>query len=416
MTIRGDKGSFRLLVGAQFLGAFNDNLFKQLVLFLAAGYLFPGRDVQGLAFAIFSLPFVLFSGIAGDLSERYSKQTIILSMKVAEIAIMLLGAMALQLIHWQAMLGVLFLMGIHSAFFGPSKYGVIPELVPPERLLGANGTIAMTTFMAILLGQALAGPLVDGFTGRFWVPGAGCVVFAVIGTLFAKGMAPLAPQNRSLKLRPNPFGSLWQTIANLRREQGLFNLVVLYSCFWFDGSVIQQAILGLGEPGYLSVVTGEKSLLSYLLVTLAISIIAGTLAAPRVAKRIPMGRMAIAGGSVMIAGQLALLSIGPWVNRAQGGLWVAHLSLAVIGFAGAFFVVPIQSYLQHAPRAGVKGQTFAVNNFMNFLFMFLAGAFYMVARLPAMGLGPTVTQAIAGLVLAAMFWFNRRRLLAMAIT
>jgi MFS family permease len=415
LAVNDDPLSFRRLVGAQFLGAFNDNLFKQLVLFLAAGFLFPGRDVQGLAFAIFSLPFVLFSGIAGDLSEKYSKQSVIMTMKVAEVVIMLLGAMALQLVHWHFMLLVLFLMGVHSAFFGPSKYGVIPELVPSAKLVRANGVIAMTTFMSVLLGQALAGPLIDNFAGRFGVPGAFCAGFALLGTWFAKGMAKLEPQNTGLTLRPNPFGNLWQTIADLRRREGLFSLVVLYSCFWFDGGVIQQAIVGMGEAPYLAIGTGHKTLLSYLLVTLALSIIAGTLAAPRLARQFSLGRLAMVGASAMIAAQVALVSIGPLFSRAQGGLWVAHLLLATIGFSGAFFVVPLQSYLQYAPPAGVKGQTFAVNNFMNFLFMFLAGAYYLVARLPVIGWGPTVTQAIAGVGLAAMIYRNRGRLLSMRI-
>ena len=182
--MKEDRKSFHALVGTQFLGAFNDNLFKQLMLLLAASYLFQGRDLQGLAFAIFSLPFVLFSGIAGDLSERFSKRTIIVQMKVAEIAVLLLGVIAFVFLSWPFMLVVLFLMGMQSAIFGPSKYGVIPELIPAGRLLRANGMIAMTTFMAILLGQAFAGPLLDGF-GEFEIKnqGFGAAVGKVEGQL-----------------------------------------------------------------------------------------------------------------------------------------------------------------------------------------------------------------------------------------
>jgi len=181
-TQPGDRPrDFRALVGAQLLGAFNDNLFKQLLLLMAALTLFPGQDKQGLAFAVFALPFIIFSGMAGDLSERFSKRSIIWRMKLAEIVVMGLGLWALQIQSWAFLLGVLFLMGLQSAFFGPSKYGVIPELVGPSKLVRANGTIAMTTFMGVLFGQALAGPLLDNFGDTLWIVGLVCVAFAIVG-------------------------------------------------------------------------------------------------------------------------------------------------------------------------------------------------------------------------------------------
>ncbi len=406
---KDDPKSFRALVGAQFFGAFNDNLFKQLILFLAAGMLFAKEDKQGLAVVVFSLPFVLFSGIAGDLSERFSKNTIIVQMKVAEIAIMVLGAVALQLKNWHFMLAVLFIMGSQSAFFGPSKYGVIPELVPTRRLLHANGIIAMTTFLSVLLGQALAGPLIDFLGDHLWTCGTVCTGLAVVGTLFAWQMAPLSPKKPELKIGLNPFGSLFQTIHYLKQRDGLFRIVLFHSLFWFNAVVVQQAILGLGEPGYLNVVEGEKRLLSYLLVTLALSIITGSVIGPRLSKYLSAGAMMTLGAIAMVAGQFALLLIGSFANRENGGLGLAHVLLAWIGFAGALFVVPIQSYIQHAPQEGAKGQTFAVNNFMNFLFMLFGGVFYLLARLPKTDIGPTLAQAGAGVILITYLWFNRDR-------
>ncbi|MCP4601155.1 MAG: MFS transporter [Proteobacteria bacterium] len=402
------RSSFRCLVGAQFFGAFNDNLYKQLILFLAASLLFPGEDKQGLAFAVFALPFVLFSGIAGDLSERFSKRSIIYLMKVAEIGIMILGIIALQNRIWPFLLIVLFVMGLQSAFFGPSKYGVIPELVPKKSLLNANGTIAMTTFLSVLLGQALAGPLMDYFGTRLWIPGAACVTFAIIGTVFARGMKPLKAQRPELAVKPNPFGSLFATIGQLRRQRGLMNIVVLHSLFWFNGGVIQQAIVGMGEPAYLDVGLGEKRLLSYVLVTLAIAIMIGSLIAPRAARRIGAGSCVLLGASILTAAQLALLSIGTIVEPGNGAFIVAHVLLAVVGFFGAFFVVPIQSYLQYAPPEGTRGQTFAVNNFMNFTFIFLAGLYYLAARSDFVDIGPVWAQAIAGVLMFIFMMWNRK--------
>ncbi|HAA54678.1 MAG TPA: hypothetical protein DCE42_07960 [Myxococcales bacterium] len=395
--------SFRALVGAQFLGAFNDNLFKQLILFLAASYLFKGQDKQGLAFAVFSLPFVLFSGMAGDLSEKYSKRKIIVWMKVAEIVVMVLGMIALQMKSWTLMLVVLFIMGLQSAFFGPSKYGVIPELVPPLGLMKANGVIAMTTFMGVLLGQALAGPLLDKFIDQLWITGAACVAFSVIGLIFSLRMGELERQKPDLPITPNPFGRLFETIGHLRKQKGLMTIVVLNSFFWFDGGVIQQSIVALGEKAYLNVPAGEKRLLSLLMVTLALSIIIGSVIAPRFSKMLSAGKMTTIGFVGMIVGQGLMLLIGPVFQRANGGLYFAHFVMIVIGFFGAFFVVPTQSYLQHAPEPGMKGQTFAVNNFMNFLFIFLGGVYYMIVRNPSVGMGPTLAQGLAGVFMIIAF-------------
>ena len=405
---RGDNRSFRALVGAQFLGAFNDNLFKQLMLFLAAGYLFRDRDVQGLAFAVFALPFVLFSGLAGDLSERFSKRTIIFRMKVAEIAIMLLGVIAFATLSWTFMLVVLFLMGTQSAFFGPSKYGVIPELMPADRLLRANGVISMTTFAAILFGQALAGPLLDGFGDRLYLPAIICVAFAVAGTIIAGRMLPLAPQNPEQVIPRQPFGHLFSTMKHLAAEKGLLRFVLLNSLFWFNGGVVQQAIVSFGESRYLDIGIGEKRLLSYILVTLSLSIIAGSMMVPFISRRIGMGRTVVVGTVLMALGQLSLLGVGILFNGSGGGLFIVHAQMVVIGASGAMFVVPIQTYLQHAPAPGKKGQTFAVNNFMNFLFMFLGGIYYLVARMPALDIGPTVAQALSAVLVLSFLVFHRR--------
>ncbi|MEZ4270403.1 MAG: MFS transporter [Myxococcota bacterium] len=412
MTVANLSRGFRCLVGAQFLGAFNDNLFKQLILFLAAGMLFPGKDMQGLAFAVFSLPFVLFSGVAGDLSERFSKRSIIVSMKWTEIGVMLLGAWALQSQNWTFLLVTLFLMGAQSAIFGPSKYGSIPELVEPQQLLQANGTIAMTTFLAVLLGQAIAGPLMDRFGQQLWQPGAFCVAFAVVGTFISVGIHHLPPQKPNLSILLNPFGRLWNTVGMLRDTDGLLTIVLLNSLFWFNGSVLNQAIVSLGEPAYLAIGPGEKSLLSYILVTLSLSIILGSLLAPGVARHIGAGRTALFGGIAMIAGQCALVLIGPVFNHHNHGIYVTHCIIAWVGLTGALFVVPIQSFMQHGPPPGSRGQTFAVNNFLNFAFMFLGGLYYLLARRPAFDIGPTIAQCLAAGVMLSVLVAKRRAVLA----
>ena len=409
---------FNALVGAQFFGAFNDNLFKQLILILAVLVLFPGRDgLQGLAFAVFSLPFILFSGLAGDLSERYSKRSIIVWMKAAEIGVMGLGILAFMTMSWTLMLVVLGIMGVQSAFFGPSKYGVIPELVEPKRLMPANSMITMTTFLALLAGQALAGPIMDHFGPKaespaLWVPGVFCVGFAIIGLLIALRIEPLAAQKPEQRISRSPFGDVFKTIKVLRESKGLFALVLLNSFFWFNSAVLNQAVNGLSKPGYLSIPANKSTELSYLLATISIGIIIGSVLAPRLAKRLGLGKVVIIGAVGMVVLQAGMLLIGTVFTRDNGGFWVAIALLAAIGAVGALGIVSVQAYLQDAPPPGMRGQTFAVNNFLNFTFMFLAGVFYLLANL----IGPTLVQLISAVILIVYVIAIRGHIGAMRIS
>ena len=195
-------------------------------------------------------------------------------------------------------------------------------------------------------------------------------------------------------------------------------MVLLYSFFWFNGGIVQQAITGLGEQGYLNIQSGEASEISYLLVVLAISIIIGSVVAPRFAQRFPLGKMVTAGAVLMVLSQWSLLLIGSVVTREQGALHLAKVSMFGIGFFGAFFVVPIQAFLQDAPPAGMRGQTFAVNNFMNFVFIVLGGVWYMLFRgnlIPDFKLSAAWTQAIAGCTLLCFLYLKRDRVRRMAI-
>jgi acyl-[acyl-carrier-protein]-phospholipid O-acyltransferase/long-chain-fatty-acid--[acyl-carrier-protein] ligase len=164
--------SFHGMNFTQFFGAFNDNLFKQLVLLICVDYFHEtGHDDQGIALLLFALPFVLFSGFAGYLSDRIGKVRIVRAMKVAEIGVMTAGFFALHAvtgrIEW--LLAVVFLMGTHSAFFGPPKYGILPELFRERDLPQVNGMIQMTTFLSIILGMALASFIKEWFNTRLWV-------------------------------------------------------------------------------------------------------------------------------------------------------------------------------------------------------------------------------------------------------
>ncbi len=412
--------SFYAFIATQLLGAFNDNLFKQLILFLAASILFPGVDKQGLAFAVFALPFVLFSGLAGDLSERYSKQKIMVAMKWLEIVIMLLGAVALQSKDWNLMLLVLFVMGAQSAFFGPAKYGAIPEMVKPKDLIRANGAVTMTTFIAVLAGGALAGPLLDRIGDRLWLSGVACIGLAVLGTFTASRIQPLSATrpNHVVATSISPltwpaalFSGLASTIRRLSRRQGLMSIVLLNSLYYFNAGVFNQAVVGMGAPELLDIGAGNQKQLSAILATLSVSVAVGAVLTPALAKRIAPGRLVIGGALLMALAQGLMNLVATVVTKDAGALLLMHLCAATTGLFGAVVVVPLASYLQFAPEPGMRGMTFGVTNFFNFLCLFLAGLFYLVLR-GMLGISPAIVQSASAVFLIAGLGAWRRRISA----
>src|SRR5687768_3414875 len=169
--------SFWGMATTQFLGAFNDNLFKQLILLMATPTAAEaaakiGHDRQGTAQLIFASAFLIFSGVAGYVSDRISKRRVVIAAKIAEIGIMFLGVLGFYFYGREGLNGllvVLFLMGVHSAFFGPAKYGILPELIRKSDLPRANGLFLMLTFLAIIFGTALAGVLLNHSGHREWL-------------------------------------------------------------------------------------------------------------------------------------------------------------------------------------------------------------------------------------------------------
>src|SRR3954447_1192122 len=205
--LRRDR-SFWAMAITQFLGAFNDNLFKQLILLLATPTLAQAvagsaKDVQSDAQFVFAAAFLIFSGFAGYLSDRFSKSRIVVICKLAEIFVALMGMIGFiyfDRIGVNGMFFVLFLMGMHSAFFGPAKYGILPEMIRANDLPRANGLFLMLTFLAIIFGMALAGTLLLAFHHeRIWLGSIACIAIAVLGTISSLSIRRLPAANANLK-------------------------------------------------------------------------------------------------------------------------------------------------------------------------------------------------------------------------
>lgn len=228
------------MIATQFLGAFNDNLFKQLVLLLCVEEAIRdrSRDYQGLATILFAAPFILFSGFAGFLADRYSKRQTVVLCKVAEVLVMLGGMAAFAWGSLSWLLAVLFLMGTHSAFFGPAKYGILPEMLRHRDLPRANGIMLMTTFLAIILGFSGAGILKDWLVGRLAIASAVCALIAVVGTLTAMLVRRTPVAHPGLRFEISSLAINADTRRAIGADRVLLRALLATSLFWLVGGIV----------------------------------------------------------------------------------------------------------------------------------------------------------------------------------
>ena len=408
------------MTATQLFGAFNDNLYKQLMLLLAVPVGIASvfqQDQQGLATIVFSLPFVLFSGYAGFLADRFSKQPIIVLAKLAEILIMLLGLLAFlnySVTGYAGLLAVLFLMGTHSAFFGPPKYGILPEMLRTDDLPRANGIMVMTTFLAIIFGTAAAGLLGDWFIDpnapleasayRMWVGSACCIGIAVTGTLTSLLVRWVPPAKPDLRFRWSALTLPPESRRVLRQDPPLLTAILATCVFWLVSGVAIQAInsLGLVQLGVGKLKTSILTAIIGLGIALG-AVIAGKLcrgrANPRVVKIGAWG--------------LFLLFVLMSVSRPGGihllGYAGSLVALVLTGIAAGFFAIPVQVLIQARPPDGLKGRMIAVMNQTNFLAIMLSGFVYYAFDWIVEGMGwprSTIFAMMAVLLLPVAVFYR----------
>src|SRR5690606_21020886 len=288
MNMKDSESQFHLLASSrflplfvtQFLGAFNDNLFKNtlIVLLVSAGASgqFDSNIMINLAAGLFVLPFFLLSPIAGQLADKYEKSALIRRVKVAEIAIMLIAVAILYLQRWAGLLGVLFLMGVQSAFFGPLKFSILPQHLHPGELVAGNAQVEMGTFAAILLGTLL-GTLIGGLENYLPVMAVGVVGVAILGWLTSRKIPPAEPHAAELQLNFNPFSEMKELVALAREKKAVWLSILGISWFWLLGA----AYLTQTPNFAVTVLNGGVSLIALLLCTFTVGIGAGSLLCDR---------------------------------------------------------------------------------------------------------------------------------------
>ncbi len=361
----------------QALGAFNDNAFRNALVMLVAFQM--GLDdhtvslYTNLAPALFIIPFFLFSATAGQLAEKYEKSRIIRYVKLFEIGAMALAAYGFYTHHTTLLLVVLFMMGMHSATFGPIKYAILPQALKPDELVGGNGLVEMGTQMAMLVGMIAGNSLmlVAG-VGPLLASGA-TIAVAMAGYLACRRIPPAPATAPELKFNWNPFSETARVLAITRADRAVFNAVLGISWFWFFGTVLIAQL-----PIYTRETLGGDGSVNTLVLTLfSIGTGVGALLCERMSGRrveiglVPLGAFGLTAFGVDL--YFARHGVAPvrgldWLAFLHGaGSWRVALDLSLIGMFAGFYVVPLFAFVQaRAPREKLS-RIIAGTNILNAL-------------------------------------------------
>jgi len=365
------KRRFGPLFVVQFLGAFNDNVLKFAMLFLANFTIYAGQPGKSemlatIATGVFILPYFLFSALGGQIADAWDKAKLIRLVKTCEIGFMAIGLAGFWFQSLPLLFVALFMMGCHSTIFGPVKYSIMPQQLQPGEIMGATGVIEAGTFLAILGGQLLAGMVPP------WEAGVIATVLAACG-LGASLLIPPAPPVRSdVHVDRNPFRSTWRILKTAHDGEGVWLCILGISWFFAIGAILvsQFPALVTGTLG------GAAPVVTLFLLTFSIAVAAGSLFVNRLlagevsARYVPVSALLMAGFMVDL-----WLSTSAYVIHApnpgmasfvqSAGAWHVLLDLAGISFVGGMFIVPLYAILQTASPPEERSRIIAANNILN---------------------------------------------------
>lgn len=396
------KPQSRLLTKQRFLpyfltqafGAFNDNVYKNVLLiliaFAAPGTLPINSDlVINLAAGLFILPFFLFSASAGVLADKYDKALIMRVVKMAEIVIMSLAAVAFLTESYMALLVLLFLMGTQSAFFGPAKYALLPQHLKREELVSGNALVETGTFLAILLGTLLAGVIANQENATV-IAATSVVCFAVIGYLSSRWIPEAKPSNPDIPFKWHPVRQTRHTLSIARKDKTIFQCVMGISWFWFLGACYLTQF-----PNFAKLhLGGSAAAVSVLLTLFSIGIAIGSLLCDRLSgHRIEPGIVPLGSLGITIFGADLMFATPEVVPAAQSFLTFVtnpellrvFISLTMLGVSGGIFIVPLYAMMQSRAKEEERAQVIAANNIWNAIFM-VVSAITAIVFLSVLGL------------------------------
>jgi 1-acyl-sn-glycerol-3-phosphate acyltransferase len=381
----------------QFLGAMNDNVFKNgMIIFMTFGGLtMAGMKTDLLvnaAGAIFILPFVLFSAFAGQLADKYEKTRVIRGVKIMEIVVMAISAVGFITGNLAILFVCLFLMGLHSTLFGPVKYGILPQTLKPEELIGGNGLVESGTFVAILIGTIAGGVVVAMQPSGPTYVAIATVVLAIVGYFISRSVPPAAATDPTLKLNWNPFTETARNIKLGMKQVAVWRSMLGISWLWFYGAML----LNQFAPMAKDVLGGNAQVATLLLAVFAIGVAVGSLLCERLSGHkveiglVPLGSI----GMTLFALDLyfALKAMPPLPATITSDMathmgavafmkdsshWRILFDLFMLSVSGGLFSVPLYALIQERAEATHRSRIIAANNIVNAIFMVVSALLAM---------------------------------------
>jgi 1-acyl-sn-glycerol-3-phosphate acyltransferase len=414
---------FAPFFATQFLGALNDNIFRNglVILITFQGVVVAGMDhnqLANVAAGLFILPFFLFSATAGQFADKYEKSMLIRRVKMLEILLMVLAGITLITESYSLLLLVLFLMGCQSTMFGPVKYAYLPQQLADHELVGGNALVESGTYVAIMLGLIAGGIAVgDDLASSLQlnkqtVLGGCLIIVAVVGYLTSRQVPQTRAADPELKINWNAWKETWRIVQFAREERSVFLSILGISWFWFFGSAMTIQI-----PAYtLDILNGNETITTFLLAAFAVGVGIGSLLCERMSGHrielglVPFGSIGLSLFAIDLyfaqpaASAVAANSIAEFMSSPSGfRVWV---DLALIGAFGGFYSVPLYALIQKRSARQHLSRIIAANNIINSLLM--VGAAIMSMVLLESGLSiPELFLVIAVLnVLVATYIFT----------
>ncbi len=355
----------------QFQGAFSDNALRWLVIFpVLASTTLAEEQKNGIASnasLFFSVPFLLLSTIGGWMADRYSKRTVMMGVKLCEIGIMLFAALALLRGHLPLQLAAICLMGVHSTFFGPAKYGVMPEVLATSQLSAGNGILELLTFVGVILGTFAGGWLAETLAGREYWAGLFLALLAALGFLTSMGIARVPAADPGKKINFKLPGEIWNTkrktiffhvaasvtgiwrvivpdICVMKSDRDLWRANWGNTIFFYVASLVQINLVLFSQNEFHLRPTEQ----AWIQAALSLGLGSGSMLAGRLSRgRIEYGLIPLGSGMMAIS---SLVMGWPHVSEE-----VFTATLVLLGIGGGLFIVPVVSVLQHRPAPQMKG-------------------------------------------------------------
>jgi len=365
---------FLPLFVTQFLGALNDNLFKNALVILviyriAAAAELNGQVLVTVAAGIFILPFFLISATAGQVADKFEKSGLIRWIKAGEIVIMAMAAIGFWIGNVYFLMAVLFFMGVQSALFGPVKYSILPDYLRQDELIGGNALVEAGTFLAILIGTIAGGLLILRDQGTLMVS-AGVVSFACLGWISSFFLPRVPAPAPALKINPNIVGETWAIVKKAAERRDIFLSILGISWFWLVGATFLSQFPAFTKD----VLSADETVVTLFLTLFSVGIGVGSLLCNRLlkgeitAKYVPLGAV----GMTVFTIDLYIASIGgggagaPLLDAmafiAKPANWRIVLDLVAIAVCGGLYIVPLYAILQSRSEESHRSRIIAANN------------------------------------------------------